>query len=236
MKSTLAKRVALLCVLSALGASANAGTVAGTGGSTEVTQIANNLELVQATYQQAQQLQVQIQSALTDPNTPWSQTVQALTQLRDVVNTGEALGYDATHLEQKFQSLYPQYTAQSGTSMLNNLVNWTSATKSSVQSALLAGGMTVTQIQSEGSMIDTLRLKGQTAMGQMQATQVGNAIAVEQVQQMRRLEQLQAAQMQAHNSYLLGETAKEEQKAGANTAFNTSPLLNWTGKGYDLSK
>ncbi|WP_075359009.1 hypothetical protein [Caballeronia sordidicola] len=232
----LGKHIVTACMFTLMLGQAKAGTVAGTGGSTEVTQLMNNTELVQNTYQQAQQLQLQIQSALTDPNTPWSQTMQALTQLRDVVNTGEALGYDATHLEQKFQSLYPQYSAQSGTSMLNNLVNWTSATKSSVQSALMAGGMTVDQIKSEGSMIDTLRLKGQTALGQMQATQVGNAIAVEQVQQMRRLEQLTASQMQAHNAYLLGETAKEEQKAGANASFNTSNLSNWAGKGYSLSK
>ncbi|MDR5791723.1 P-type conjugative transfer protein TrbJ [Caballeronia sp. LP003] len=211
--------------------SCHAGSVAGTGGSTEVTQILNNTELVTQTYQKAKSLEIQIQSALTDPNTPWAQAMSMLSDLRDVVNTGQAIGYDMAHIEQKFQSLYPSYSKTNGAGLLNNLVNWSNTTKSSLQNALNAGGMTVSQIQSEGTLLDTLRQKGQSATGQMQSLQVGNAIAVQTVEQLQRLTQLQAAQNQAHNAYLLGQQAKQDQQAGANDQFMTVTPMNWGGRG-----
>lgn len=214
----------------------DAGTVAGTGGSTEVTQLMNNLELIQQTAQQAKQLQIEIQNAVTDPNTPWAQAMSMLSDLRDVVNTGQALGYDATNIEQKFQQLYPSYTNTNGAGLLNNLVNWGNTTKSSIQNALNAGGMTVSQIQSEGALIDTLRQKGQNAVGQMDALQVGNAIAVNNVEQLQRLTQLMAAQNQAHNAYLLGQQAKQDQQAGAAQQFRTTTLMNYSGRGMSTSQ
>lgn len=220
------------CVLPAV---SYAGSVGGTGGSTEVTQLMNNVELIQQTYQQAKQLQLQIQSALTDPNTPWNQAMSMLNDLRNVVNTGQAIGYDLTHIEEKFRSLYPSYTKTSGAGLLTNLINWGNTTKNSIQSALNAGGMTVSMIQSEGAMIDLLRQKGQNALGQQQSLQVGNAIAINTVEQLQRLTQLTAAQMQAHNAYLLGQQAKEDQRAGANTQFNTSTQMNWSGRGMTTS-
>lgn len=235
MKNCSALLLSAVMLVVSMPETATAGSVAGTGGSTEVTQLMNNVELVQATYQQAKQLELQIQGALTDPNTPWGQAMSMLTDLRDVVNTGQAIGYDVTHIEQKFQSLYPVYTKTNGAGLLTNLVNWGNTTKNSIQAALNAGGMTVSQIQTEGSMIDLLRQKGQTALGQQQSLQVGNAIAVNTVEQLQRLTQLTAAQMQAHNAYLLGQQAKEDQKAGANTQFNTSTPMNWTGRGMSTN-
>ncbi|MFX1767968.1 P-type conjugative transfer protein TrbJ [Paraburkholderia sp. A1RI-2L] len=219
-----------------MGSVCDAGSVAGTGGSTEVTQLMNNLELVQQTAQQAKQLEIEIQNAVTDPNTPWAQAMSMLSDLRDVVNTGQALGYDATNIEQKFQSLYPSYAKTNGAGLLNNLVNWGTTTKSSIQNALNAGGMTVSQIQSEGALIDTLRQKGQNAVGQMDALQVGNAIAVNQVEQLQRLTQLMAAQDQAHNAYLLGQQARQDQQAGAAQQFRTSTLMNFQGRGMNTSQ
>ncbi|WP_146187700.1 hypothetical protein [Limnohabitans sp. T6-5] len=51
-------------VLIALGASVQSGTIAGTGGSTEITQILNNSELVAGVYKQAEMVAEQVQSKL----------------------------------------------------------------------------------------------------------------------------------------------------------------------------
>ncbi|WP_207002669.1 P-type conjugative transfer protein TrbJ [Trinickia mobilis] len=181
---------------------AEAGTVAGTGGSTEVTQIMNNLELVTQTAQKAQSYALQLQQAVTNPNTPWSQTMDALNNVRQAYNTAQSVGYSMQSVESNFSNLYKGY-GQSG-NMLNSIINWGNQTRSAVQGALSSAGWTMDQVATEDALIDKLRLQGQTAVGQMQAAQVGNAISVELVQQLRQLRQLQAAQAQAQASYLAG--------------------------------
>ncbi|WP_226034393.1 P-type conjugative transfer protein TrbJ [Aquitalea palustris] len=222
MKKLIRKNsLAIVLMAAAIAGPAQAGTVAGFGGSTEVTQILNNVELITQTAQQVSQteqqvkmVQIQLQQALTNPNTPWSQTVQSLQNLRNAVQKGQAIGYQLSGLEQQFKNTYRGYGQSSG-NLLNDFIRWNNTTRDSIQGALTAAGMTVDQINSESGMIDNLRAMGQSAQGQMQAAQVGNAISIEMVQQMRQLRQLQAAQMQAHNAYLAGDN---EQKAATRAA------------------
>ena len=189
-----------------------AGSVAGTGGSTEVTQILNNTELLAQTAQQAKLVQIELQNALRDPNTPWAQTMNALQDLRSVYNTAQSMGYSLASVQSRFNNTYKGY-AQGG-NMLDKLVAWGNQTKGSVENLLYTSGWTMDQVQSEASMIESLRTKGQTAQGQMQAIQAGNAISVQLVQQVQQIRQLQASQAQAMGSYL----AQQNQKAGDDEA------------------
>lgn len=213
-KLTRKNSLAIALLAMTMAGSAHAGSVGGTGGSTEVTQIMNNVELLNQTAQQVQMVEIQLRQALTLPNTPWSQTVQALQNLRSAVQKGQAIGYQLAGLEQQFKNTYRGYGQSSG-NLLSDFIRWNNTTRDSIQGALTVAGMTVDQINSESGMIDNLRAMGQSAQGQMQAAQVGNSIAVEMVQQMRQLRQLQAAQMQAHNAYLAGDN---EQKAASRAA------------------
>ncbi len=185
---------------------AHAGSVAGTGGATEVTQILNMGELITQTAQKAQSYALQLQQAVTNPDTPWSQTMDALNNIRQAYSTAQSIGYSMQSVESNFSNLYKGY-GQSG-NMLNSIINWGNQTRSAVQGALSSAGWTMDQVATEDAMIDKLRLQGQTAVGQIQAAQVGNAISVELVQQMRQLRQLQAAQAQAQASYLAGVNEK----------------------------
>ena len=206
------------------GSVAEAGTVAGTGGSTEVTQIMNNLELVTQTAQKAQSYALQLQQAVTNPDTPWSQTMDALNNLRQVYNTAQSIGYSMESVETNFSNLYKGYG--NGGNMLNSIINWGNQTRNAVQSALSSAGWTMDQLATEDATINKLRLQGQTAVGQMQAAQVGNAISVELVQQLRQLRTLQAAQAQAQASYLAGVNEKAGQDDSNLRAFipNRKPL------------
>ena len=234
MKSTVRLSVCVAMTLTMFSTPCSwAGSVAGTGGATEVTQLLNMGQLIQSTLQQAQQLALQTQAALTNPNTPWSQTLQALQQLRQVYNTGQQIGYSLQSVEQNFKNLYPGYGNSSGNT-LNNLINWGNQTRSAVQGALQTAGWTMDQVQSGGQLIDTLRQQSQSAQGQMQATQGGNAIAVEMVQQLRSLSQLQAAQAQAQGSYLAGINEKATQEQAVTTNFFSGPPVSETGKGMSI--
>lgn len=208
---TVTKTLLALAIFAAV--PAFAGSVAGTGGATEVTQILNNIEMINQTAQQVKMVEIQLQQALTNPNTPWSQTVQALTTLRDAVQQGQAIGYSLASVENSFKNTYRGYGQTSG-NLLNDFIRWNTTTRDSISGALRAAGATVDQVKSESDMIDRLRMMGQSAQGQMQAAQVGNAISIEMIQQLRQLRQLNAAQMQAHSNYL----ATQNEQQGADKA------------------
>ena len=189
-----------------------AGSVGGTGGSTEVTQILNNTELLAQTAQQAKMVQIQLQAALQDPSTPWAQTMASLRKLQSVYNTSQSIGYSLASVQSQFNNMYKGYGQ--GGNMLDKILSWGDQTRGSLQNLLSTSGWTMDQVQSEASLIESLRERGQSAQGQMQATQVGNAISVQMVQQIQQLRQLQAAQAQAMGSYL----AQHNQKAGDDEA------------------
>lgn len=219
--------VALIAGATLSGGDAWAGSVAGTGGATEVTQILNNVQLMQQSLTQAQQLEVQLQQAVTNPNAPWSQTLNYLQELRSLYNTAQSIGYSMQSAEQGFQNLYKGYGQGSG-NMLDRIIAWGNQTRSAVSGELTTAGWTMDQIKSADQTIENLRTQSQTAVGQMQAAQVGNAIAVEMVQQLRSLSQLQAAQAQAHASYLAGVNEKAaNDDANLRALIPTRRALPW---------
>ncbi|WP_158898431.1 P-type conjugative transfer protein TrbJ [Burkholderia sp. L27(2015)] len=211
-----------------------AGSVLGTGGSTEVTQLANQVQLIQAAITQAQQLSVALQQATTNPNTPFSQTMQELEQLRSVYNTAQGVGYSLQSVNQNFTNLYPGFGTVNG-NIQTNITNWQNQTRNTVQSAMQTAGWTMDQVASSDQMIETLRSQSQSAQGQMQATQAGNAIAVEMVQQLRSLSQLQAASSQAQASYMAGVNEKSTQDQAVHKQFYQVTPVSETGQAMPIN-
>lgn len=209
-----------------------AGSVAGTGGSTEVTQILNNTELITQTAQQVKMVQIQLQNALTDPNTPWGQTMDALQQLQSAYNTTQSIGYSMASAQNQFNNLYQGYGQ--GGNLLNKITSWSNQTRNSMQGLLSSAGWTMDQVKSEGSLIDSLRMRGQSAQGQMQAIQAGNAISVQMVQQLQELRQLQATQAQAQASYLAGVNEKAAADQAVTSEFTAKIPLDISGKPMNL--
>ncbi len=74
----------------------------------------------------------------------------------------------------------------------------------------MASGLQMDNFATESATSDTLRVMNQSANGQMQAIQVGNAVSSEMLDEMRKLRQLNTAQSQAQNAFLLGETQKSD--------------------------
>ncbi len=208
-------------------APANAGSVAGTGGSTEVTQILNNMELIQQNITQAKQLESQLKQAMTLPGIPWIQKSQLLQQLGQVVNKGMAIGYEMGGFEDRFSSLYRDY--RSGNAFKQAYGKWSNTTRDSIMSAMKANGMNMQDFATESSMLDNLRSMSDNATGQMQAIQAGNAIAHAMVNQFQSLRGMMAAQNQAHNAYMAQKTAQDEAQTtslndyGNNGTFTAMP-------------
>lgn len=217
------KKALRTAVLTALAGSmvmntAHAGSVAGNGGATEVTQILNNAELlqqsaqmyqqVQQTIQQVQMAQQQLKNLINAPQMIWGQVQGELTQLTQLVAQGQALGYALGNIDQQFANQFKGYTTALKTNYVQQSKSWTQTSLDSLKSALNTAGLQSNQFASEQAAMDSIQSIAAGSPGALQAAQAGVMVASQQVQQLQKLRQLFMSQMQAQNAFL----AKQEQQ------------------------
>lgn len=190
------------------GSMAFAGGGGAAGGATEFTQLRNEIELISQSATQVKQLETQLKHILSYGNTPWSDTAQKLMELQKLVNKGYAMGSSLAGLETKFKQRYGAYSK--GQFFKAQYADWSNTTRDSISSAMQAAGFQADQFQSEAALASQLRGLSGSAQGQLQATQAGTAVAVELVGQMQQLRQLQVAQSQAHNAFMVGQQAAQD--------------------------
>ena len=104
-----------------------AGSVAGFGGSTEITQLANNIELVNSYLQQVQsyatqlqQYQNMIQNTLNIPAQVWGAIEGDLMGVAGVVQQGQALAYSATNIASQFENTFKGFTFTGPAKLVND--------------------------------------------------------------------------------------------------------------------
>ncbi len=214
--------------LAALCAALSASSTAGPGGfATEITQIANNLQLVQ---QYAQMLRSyirqgeELQQAILD----YAESVRnsnplagqlfgpiegELQALANVVQQGRALAYSMANLDEEFRT---RFTGQGyrGIAYLEEYAEWSQTSLDTTLSALRAVGLQANQLENEETVLQGLREMAVTADGRMQAIQVTNQIAEQNVQQLMKLRQLMMADISAKAAW----QAEQTQRDMANTA------------------
>lgn len=246
MKKTFSKAVAvaLAASISFSAPVARAGSVGGFGGSTELTQLANNIELVQSYLQQArayatqlqqwntqvQQYQNMVTNTLNIPNQIWGQITNELSGVANLVKQGNALAYSATNIGSQFQATFKGFQFPTGFNYKTEYQKWSSTTMDSLKGALEAAGLQSQQFATEEAVLQQLRGMSSGAKGQMQAIQAGTQIAEQQVQQLQKLRQLMMLQLQSQNTYLAAQQNKEDTiKAAKEDAFTyKSPVRLYT--------
>lgn len=214
-----------------------AGSVAGFGGATEITQLANNIELVNSYLQQVQAYATQLQqyqnmitNTLNIPNQIWGQITNDLMGVANVVKQGQALAYSATNIGSQFEATFKGYQFPAGFNYKTEYKKWSNATLDSLKGALEAAGLQAQQFATEEGVLQQLRRMSSSALGQMQAIQVGAQIAEQQVQQLQKLRQLMMLQIQSQNTYLAAQQNKEDTiTAAKEDAFSyRSPVRPYT--------
>ena len=203
---------------------AQAGSVMGNGGATEVTQILNNTQLVQETaqtYQQIQQLaqqlqymQAQMQNLTAAPQQIWGQAQQDLTQLTQLVSQSQGLAYTAGNFSQQFQQEYPGFTT--GTNFGQQYSDWITKTLGGISTAMQVAGVQTNQGQfaTEQAALQSIQNISAGSPGALQAIQAGNMIANNTATQLMKLRQLMGAQVAAQDTYL----ATQQQNQASSSA------------------
>jgi P-type conjugative transfer protein TrbJ len=173
---------------------------------------------------QAKQLQTQLLNLKNyDGNsTQWSNIQQLLEQLSNTVSQGNALSYSAQNINQEFADKFPGYKPQ--TNYDQSYQNWSSTTMDTLRNILANAGLQANAFSNEQTTLDTLKNLSTSAQGRMQAVQVGNMIAAEQVGQMQKLRQLIISQTDAQNTYMAYKVQQQQaQQASADSLLN-NPL------------
>ena len=209
---------------------ARAGTVMGNGGATEITQIANNLQLIKEGVELANQTitlyqQLRRQNEMVKDmdrqgrglsSHRWGDTSADLMALSNVVRMGEALAYSGANIDVAFRQKYRGYDAYyreraiGSDTYSDRYSDWSKTNMDTIIASMRAAQLQEKQFATEEELMTTLQLMGETAEGRMQAIQIGNQIAAQQVRQTQKLRALVMAQMQMQASYMANQANEKD--------------------------
>ena len=230
MKKVLACTVAVSLLFLGVPTPMNAGVVAGVA--TEWTQILNHVQLIMGYIRQGIQLQTQMQQ-LTEqlkqgrvtPQQIFGSIQVDLAQLAQVVQGGQALAYSMGNLDAQFRNTFPGYSSRTS-GYFNDYKKWSQTSLDTTLNTLRAVGLQGQQLNSAQSVLAQLRTMSMGAGGQMEAAEVGNQIAEQQVEQLMALRQLMLVDLQSKQAYQAEQIQKEQaDKAALEQLFGTQPLV-----------
>lgn len=200
---------------------------------TEITQLLNNAQLIMQYLRQAQQLTEAIKQTTDMVKNSQGLASQIfgpissdLNSLASVVQGGQALSYSLANLDSLFKTRFPGY-GYTGTGYFTQYQSWSQTSLDSTMGALRAAGLQGQQLQSEQSVLDSLRAMAQSSDGRMEALQVMGQISEQQVQQLMKLRELMLADMSSKQSYQAAIIQKQAtSEAATQRFFNFTPQVS----------
>src|SRR5947209_2901866 len=132
------------------------------------------------------------------------------------------LAYSMANLDGQFRSRFRGY-AYNARSYYLDYRDWSQTTLDTIRGTLRAAGLQSQQLQSEQAVLAGLRGMAQSSVGRMEALQVANQIAEQQVQQLMKLRELMLADLQSKQTY----QAQQVQKDATREA-SVEQFLNYT--------
>jgi P-type conjugative transfer protein TrbJ len=144
----------------------------------------------------------------------WNNAVTRLEELESLIKQGKALSFIMTEYDEQFSERFKDYDAykkDKKVSYEEEYQSWSRTNLDTINSSLKAANIQAEEFKSEDEVIKTLKQKGETAEGQMQAIEVGNQLAAKQIEQNQKLRLLMMNQMRMQGAYLAAHTSKEYQ-------------------------
>lgn len=232
---------------------------AATGGATEWTQLLNNAQLLEQSGQgveqianQAQQIShqvTQIQNQLDQyrtmlqnleklPDNIWGQAQNDLNRLRQLTQQGDGIAFSMGSLDDVLKQRFPSFPdfasgVDSGQDFSQSYENWSQTNRDTIGGTLAQAGLTAQQFDTEQGTMKQLQQQSQSAVGQMQALQVGHSIASQQVDQMQKLRGLIAQQSTMMGTWYQSEQAAKDLAQQRRENFFESTKPSTTG-GQDM--
>jgi type IV secretion system protein TrbJ len=202
---------------------------------TELTQLANKVTLVQQLANEAKQLQNEVSelenmvlNTATIPNQIWGTAVQDFSQLKSLFSQSQSLAFTAGNLDQQFATRYGTYSSylaekMTATDWNNKYTEWSQEGSNNALNALKGLGLQASQLSNDQDVMQQLQGMASSTQGRMQALQVANMIAAQNVAQIQKLQQLMMMQLQMQADYL----AMQQDKEAAHEANRVNLYTNW---------
>jgi P-type conjugative transfer protein TrbJ len=185
-----------------------------------MTQIQNQLDQYRTMLQNLEKL----------PDNIWGQAQQDLNKLRELTQQGDGIAFSMGGLDDVLKQRFPSFEefasgVQGGENYSDQYQSWSQTNRDTIGGTLAQAGLTAQQFDSEQSTMRELQTQSQSAVGQMQALQVGHSIASQQVEQMQKLRGLVAQQSTMMGAWYQSEQAAKDLAQNKREQFfnSTSP-------------
>ena len=167
----------------------------------------------------------------------WENTAVLLRRLDEVIATGEALHYQLTSLDQEMRSRYPGFVAPGRWTPAYQ--RWTETSLDTLRGTLdtVHEQLQETERLKEEALLASLQNKTELATGNLDATQAGNMITLQIVEEQRKTRQLLGALLNAQNVAtahainLQAAAERIEQDWLARSVIDIQPYRGTTGFG-----
>lgn len=168
---------------------------------------------------QMQQYDNMIKQGMQLPDRVFNQISADLERVTGVYKDAQSLGRNLSNLDTKFKEQfgnYDSYLKANGQPTGNVYKKWSEQSLSNAKTAMKAVGVNTSSFASEDAMLSQIVNRSQNATGRMQAIQAGNEIAAQNVQQLQKLRDLTATQIQLQSNYM----AQQDERKGMDDAFS----------------
>jgi P-type conjugative transfer protein TrbJ len=202
-----------------------AGSVAGTGGSTEVTQILNNVQLMSSYAQlvssyarQGLQYEAELKHLIANPSsiTP-TEVTQLISGIGTAMSAGQSMGWTSSQIDTNYAAKYQSTVASSYATAFKT---WHQTNLDTFAGVLKSVGLQRDQFSSNTSALTALYNQSQATNGTLDSLQTLSQINVRNVQQLQSLQELMANQTTAETTYMATQTAKSQKSTDDATSVS----------------
>lgn len=218
-------------------------------GSTEMTQIRNNLELVAMYAKQLEQYEVQLktlteniqrtkymaQNLVQLPAATWQRFQQDAIALKNVVQQGQGISFAAANLDTQFANTYKGYSSYEASAaqsldsrnrtFADQYRNLNASTRDTVNGSLRSLNTQMNSMSSDDAVLATLQQQSRSTDGQLKAIQAANEIALNQTDTLHKLRWTLMTQASTQAAYMAAQNDKEAaQRAMAERMRQGKPI------------
>ncbi len=215
---------------------------------TELTQLANNLQLADQLARQVQlveevikRYQTMVLNTTSLDQFHFGNALGEIRQVTALLDQAKSLSITSADLDGKFAAKYKDYDAYlrdklDPQGLAGKYQQWSEDTSSSVLTTLKAARLQVGQIEGdEANLFAELERLSTTAEGRMQALQVGNQIALATARQTQKLRLIILTQLQLQANFIQTQTDRQAAEGAAYHTFVTTgrdAIKTGDAKGY----
>ena len=178
---------------------------------TALQMVESVLKEIEIIRNQMTQIENMVQNTARWAGTWDAEALPRLRRLGQIIEQEQAIAYQMAGIDAEFRRRFPGYRPVTDWGREYEL--WVRTAMDTLRGTLNAARLHAENFATEQGRIEALQRMSDSAAGRMQALQVGNMMAAEQLQQLVQLRQLILAQMNAQNVYMAHQVNREAQEA-----------------------